>query len=100
MVVPVIPLDQITIPSQLFPVKVTLSPEQILSFPQVTTGGAGLGVTITVTVLAPSQVVPVVHVAVYVVVVAGLTVIVTPVAPVFHFIDPEHPPAVSIEDAP
>jgi hypothetical protein len=64
IVLPVAPVDQVTIPSQLCPVNTTPSPAQIRSFPQVTTGGFGLGLIVIVIVLEPVQLVPVVQVAV------------------------------------
>jgi hypothetical protein len=63
-VVPIAPVDQVTLPVQLFAVNVKLSPIQILVFPAVTVGAFGLGITVMVISLKPIQLVPVLHAAV------------------------------------
>ena len=96
MLAPVIPFDQTTVPLQPDAESVTFPPAHTEAELAVITGVLG---SITVTVLlfeGPLVQSPTLHTAVKVVVVAGLTMIVVPTAPVDHVTVPEQPVAESV----
>jgi hypothetical protein len=96
-VTPTAPVLHTTVPVQFFTSSVTLSPGQMFSVLQVTSGFSGLGVTVTVVVAGALSQVPILQVAEYVVVPVGVTTTLLPVAPVLQVtVPPAQPVAVSV----
>ena len=99
--VPVMPLDHVTVPAQLVAVKIAELPTQMLGVFTLTTGAEPTLLTFTVTgAEAGLEQVPTVQVAVYEVVVAGVTVIEAPVIPLDHVTVPAQFVAVRVADSP
>ena len=94
MLVPLMPLDQVKVPSHPAAVKVAFSSPHTVSLFVLSTGAAGLS-DLPMVRLAEARDVPqaVVHVAVYV---SSPTTIVFPVAPFDHVIVPAQPEAVKV----
>ena len=91
---PVAPVLHVIVELQLLAVNITAVPAHTLLV-DATTVGVCFGVT-TISFVAEAVHVPVPHVAVYVVVAEGLTVMLAVVAPVLHVKPVVHPVAVKV----
>ena len=96
MAEPVSPVDHSATPAQPLIWSVTGSPAQILSVLQITSGAGGPGDTVIVMLPGVLAQVPILQIAVYVAVVAEVTIICAPVAPVLQVIVPAQLAAVSV----
>lgn len=98
----VAPVLQVTPPVHPVAVKVTVSPTQMLGLEAVTVGATPTVFTVIFALFeAGLSQIPTLQIAVYSVVIIGLTVIDAPVAPFDQTIVPAHVPlAVSVADSP